>query len=115
MKVQILPNLDATRMPKVKERLPRITRRMPSCSRPWPQGCREYPDWRLGRLVANVAGWAEQELWDVEDRNCSRQPHPITTPAPIQRRGAEPQYTLRVTVDSTRVTFYCHPAARPRR
>jgi hypothetical protein len=29
--------------------------------------CRRYPDWRLGQLVANVAGWADQEIWDVED------------------------------------------------
>jgi len=26
-----------------------------------------YPDWRLGQLVANVAGWTDQEIWDVED------------------------------------------------
>jgi hypothetical protein len=26
-----------------------------------------YPDWRLGQLIANVAGWADQEIWDVED------------------------------------------------
>jgi len=26
-----------------------------------------YPNWRLGQLVANVAGWANQEIWDVED------------------------------------------------
>jgi hypothetical protein len=26
-----------------------------------------YPDWRLGQLVANVAGWADQEIWNVED------------------------------------------------
>ena len=26
-----------------------------------------YPDWRLGQLVANVAGWADHEIWDVED------------------------------------------------
>jgi hypothetical protein len=26
-----------------------------------------YPHWRLGQLVANVAGWADQEIWDVED------------------------------------------------
>ncbi len=26
-----------------------------------------YPDWRLGQLVANVAGWADQDVWDVED------------------------------------------------
>jgi hypothetical protein len=29
--------------------------------------CRRYPDWRLGQLVANVAGWADQDVWDVED------------------------------------------------
>jgi hypothetical protein len=29
--------------------------------------CQRYPDWRLGQLVANVAGWAGQEIWDVED------------------------------------------------
>ncbi len=26
-----------------------------------------YPEWRLGQLIANVAGWADQEIWDVED------------------------------------------------
>jgi hypothetical protein len=29
--------------------------------------CRRYPDWRLGQLVANVAGWVDQDIWDVED------------------------------------------------
>ena len=29
--------------------------------------CRRYPHWRLGQLVANIAGWADQEIWDVED------------------------------------------------
>ena len=28
---------------------------------------RTYPDWRLGQLIANVAGWADQEIWDIED------------------------------------------------
>jgi hypothetical protein len=28
---------------------------------------RRYPHWRLGQLVANVAGWADQDIWDVED------------------------------------------------
>lgn len=28
---------------------------------------RRYPEWRLGQLIANVAGWADQEIWDVED------------------------------------------------
>jgi hypothetical protein len=27
---------------------------------------RRYPNWRLGQLVANVAGWADQDIWDVE-------------------------------------------------
>jgi hypothetical protein len=26
-----------------------------------------YPNWRFGQLVANVAGWVDVELWDVED------------------------------------------------
>jgi hypothetical protein len=26
-----------------------------------------YPQWRLGQLVANVAGWADQDVWDVGD------------------------------------------------
>jgi hypothetical protein len=26
-----------------------------------------YPDWRLGQLVSNIAGWADAEVWDVED------------------------------------------------
>jgi hypothetical protein len=28
---------------------------------------RRYPDWRLGQLVSNVAGWADQNVWDIED------------------------------------------------
>lgn len=28
---------------------------------------RHYPDWRLGQLVANIAGWTDQDVWDVED------------------------------------------------
>ena len=28
---------------------------------------RRYPDWRFGQLVANVAGWADCEIGDVED------------------------------------------------
>jgi hypothetical protein len=31
------------------------------------QLCERYPHWRLGQLIANVAGWADQEVWDVED------------------------------------------------
>lgn len=29
---------------------------------------RRYPQWRMGQLVANLAGWADQEIWDVEDQ-----------------------------------------------
>jgi len=29
--------------------------------------CQRYPDWRLGQLIANVSGWADQDVWDVED------------------------------------------------
>ena len=29
--------------------------------------CRKYPDWRLGQLIANIAGWTDQDVWDVED------------------------------------------------
>jgi hypothetical protein len=28
---------------------------------------RRYPHWRVGQLVANVSGWADTEMWDVED------------------------------------------------
>jgi hypothetical protein len=28
---------------------------------------RRYPSWRLGQLISNVAGWADQDLWDIED------------------------------------------------
>lgn len=26
-----------------------------------------YPHWRLGQLLSNIAGWADVNLWDVED------------------------------------------------
>ena len=29
--------------------------------------CRQYPDWRLGQVIANASGWADQDIWDVED------------------------------------------------
>ena len=28
---------------------------------------RRYPNWRVGQLICNVAGWANEEVWDVED------------------------------------------------
>jgi hypothetical protein len=29
---------------------------------------RRYPDWRIGQLLANVADWADQNVWEVEDQ-----------------------------------------------
>jgi hypothetical protein len=29
--------------------------------------CQRYPNWRFGQLVANISGWADQEIWDVAD------------------------------------------------
>jgi hypothetical protein len=29
--------------------------------------CERYPNWRFGQLIANVAGWTDQEIWNVED------------------------------------------------
>jgi hypothetical protein len=29
--------------------------------------CDRYPHWRVGQLVANLAGWADAEVWDAED------------------------------------------------
>jgi hypothetical protein len=26
-----------------------------------------YPDWRFGQLISNVAGWADENVWDIED------------------------------------------------
>ncbi len=28
---------------------------------------RQYPEWRFGQLVSNVAGWADVDVWDIED------------------------------------------------
>jgi hypothetical protein len=28
---------------------------------------RRYPAWRFGQMIANIAGWADQEVWDIED------------------------------------------------
>ena len=27
-----------------------------------------YPEWRLGQLIANVAGWADRDVWDIDDQ-----------------------------------------------
>ena len=26
-----------------------------------------HPDWRLGQLISNVAAWADQPVWDIEE------------------------------------------------
>jgi hypothetical protein len=28
---------------------------------------RHYPEWRFGQLMSNVAGWADVDVWDMED------------------------------------------------
>lgn len=28
---------------------------------------RRYPAWRFGQMIANIAGWADQEVWDIKD------------------------------------------------
>ena len=28
---------------------------------------RQHPDWRLGQLLANLADWAEESVWDIEE------------------------------------------------
>ena len=28
---------------------------------------RRFPHWRFGQLVSNAAGWADVNVWDVED------------------------------------------------
>lgn len=33
------------------------------------QLARRYPHWRLGQLVANIAGWTNVEIWEVEDHS----------------------------------------------
>lgn len=29
--------------------------------------CLRYPNWRFGQMIENIAGWADQSAWDVED------------------------------------------------
>lgn len=29
--------------------------------------CEKYPHWRMGQLISDLAGWADVNLWDVED------------------------------------------------
>jgi hypothetical protein len=49
--------------------------------------CERHPRWRLGQLIANVAGWADQEIWDIEDQQflAAARLHlaQLTSPAPM--------------------------------
>jgi hypothetical protein len=47
---------------------------------------RRYPHWRIGQLVANVAGWADAEVWDVEDEQllAAARAHLATEAGPSQ-------------------------------
>jgi hypothetical protein len=31
------------------------------------QLAQRYPGWRMGQLLSNVAGWADKDIWDVDD------------------------------------------------
>jgi hypothetical protein len=46
---------------------------------------RRYPHWRVGQLVANVAGWADADVWDAEDDALltAVRSHLERTPAPV--------------------------------
>ncbi len=55
-----------------------------------------YPDWRLGQLVANVAGWADQEIWDIEDEQlleAARLHLRQLTPSPATPAGSSKRST----------------------
>jgi hypothetical protein len=28
---------------------------------------RRHPDWRLGQLIANIADWADETVWDLDE------------------------------------------------
>lgn len=49
---------------------------------------RRYPHWRIGQLVANVAGWADADIWDAEDANllAAVRNHLANNAAPQPRR-----------------------------
>lgn len=44
---------DPDRIPLVLRELERIWQR--------------HPDWRLGQLLSNLAAWAEEDVWDIEE------------------------------------------------
>jgi hypothetical protein len=44
---------DPNRIPTVLRELERIWSR--------------HPDWRLGQLISNIASWADEDVWDIEE------------------------------------------------
>jgi hypothetical protein len=50
---------DPDRIPTVLEQLERIWTR--------------HPDWRLGQLVSNIASWADQDVWNLEEEALVRE------------------------------------------
>jgi hypothetical protein len=48
-----------------------------------------YPNWRFGQLVANVADWADQSVWDIEDEQllAACRNHLQSTTDPAQQAG----------------------------
>ena len=51
--------------------------------------CDRYPDMRLGQLVANLAGWADVEVWDAEDGQLLAAAEEHLRQAASRERGAE--------------------------
>jgi hypothetical protein len=57
--------------------------------------CRRYPEWRLGQLVANVAGWMDKDVWDIEDEDLllAARLHLRHSPQPTQATADAPRDT----------------------
>lgn len=53
---------------------------------------KRYPDWRLGQLIANVAGWTDHDVWDVEDEQLLE-----AARAHLQRSAADEPATSKLT------------------
>lgn len=45
-----------------------------------------YPDMRLGQLVSNIADWAEESVWDIEEDTliAEIQRHVAQSPRPAE-------------------------------
>jgi hypothetical protein len=59
-----------------------------------------YPQWRFGQMVANLAGWADADIWDVEDEQllAAAKTHSITLPNDGKSSNARRQF-LRMVVE----------------